>query len=262
MLEINPKSESQRIITFIRQTLKREGFSRLVLGLSGGVDSAAAAFLATEAIGVDNLYIILLPCQNQDLTSAETVIKQLEIPQKNVVKIDITKFVEAVKQKTIIVPLFHCSIANILKGNLLARLRMIFLFDAAKRLNALVCGTENRSEHLLGYFTRFGDEASDIEPLIHLYKTQVYQLAEYLDIPDQIIKSQPTAGLWPGQTDEKELGFSYAEADEILHLYFDKKMKPEAIGIKCGRELTRKVLKRVKENLFKHETPYSLRVKS
>ncbi|MBI2190192.1 MAG: NAD(+) synthase, partial [Candidatus Levybacteria bacterium] len=108
-------------------------------------------------------------------------------------------------------------------GNIMARVRMILLYDLAKKHQALVCGTENRSEYHLGYFTRFGDEASDFEPIRHLYKTQVYQLASYLGVPKTVIDKKPTAGLWAEQTDEGEFGFSYKEADPVLYLYFDKK---------------------------------------
>jgi len=132
-------------------------------------------------------------------------------------------------------------------------MRMILLFDLAKKYKALVLGTENKTEHLLGYFTRFGDSASDIEPIRHLYKTQVRKLAKYLKIPEKIIKKTPTAGLWQGQTDEREFGFSYGEADQILLLYLDQKKNVEEIvnkGIKL--EQVEKVVKRLKANEFKH----------
>src|SRR5258708_26883046 len=108
-------------------------------------------------------------------------------------------------------------------------MRMIILYDLAKKYKALVCGTENKSENLLGYFTRFGDQASDIEPIEHLYKTQVYQLAKYLNLPDAIITQQPSAGLWQGQTDEGQFGFTYEEADQVLFLHFEKKLVVEII---------------------------------
>jgi len=137
---------------------------------------------------------------------------------------------------------------------------MILLYDLAKKLQALVLGTENKSEYLLGYFTRFGDEASDIEPVRHLYKTQVRQLALYLGIPRKIINKAPTAGFWLGQTDEKELGFTYEEADKILYLYFDlKKRKEEIEKIGFKKETIKKVISRVKANDFKHKLPYVVR---
>ena len=139
----------------------------------------------------------------------------------------------------------------------MARVRMIILFDLAKKYGSLVCGTENKSEKLLGYFTRFGDSASDIEPLSHLYKTQVYQLAKYLKVPEKIINQVPTAGLWTGQTDEDEFGFTYQEADQVLHQYFDKKKSAGQIK-KLGFKNTDKIIKRIVDNQFKFQTPYSL----
>ena len=142
-------------------------------------------------------------------------------------------------------------------GNVLARTRMILLFDFAKKYDALVCGTENKSEKLLGYFTRFGDSASDIEPLTHLYKTQIYELAKYLKIPKEIIDEKPSAGLWDGQTDEGEFGYTYEEADQVLYQYFYKKKSIKQIK-RLGFTNTGKIIKRYNNNLFKKETPYSL----
>ena len=249
MQKINPEQEKKKIILFIQKTLKKQGFNKLVLGLSGGIDSSTSAFLSAKAIGPENLHILLLPYKAQDMSLAKKVIKNLKIPQKNVVEIDISKTFLSLREV--------CDEAispnnNIRQGNIIARLRMIYLFDSAKKLNALVCGTENRSERLLGYYTRFGDSASDIEPIAHLYKTQVQKLAEYLEVPRQIISQPPTAGLWPGQTDEKELGFTYEEADVILANEASANQKS------ISPATTRKILKRVRENLFKHKTPYSL----
>ena len=131
------------------------------------------------------------------------------------------------------------------------------LADNAKKLNALVCGTENRTEHLLGYFTRFGDEASDIEPIQHIYKMHIFELGEYLRIPNNIIDVKPTAGLWEGQTDEGEFGFSYTEADEALSKFYDEKKTVEEIE-KEGLRNAGKVIEFAKKNGFKHEVPYTL----
>ena len=138
----------------------------------------------------------------------------------------------------------------------MARIRMIFLYDLAKKHNALVCGTENKSEFYLGYFTRFGDEASDFEPIRHLYKTQIYQLADYLNLPKKIVSQSPTAGLWIGQTDEKDFGFSYQEADMVLNLYLDQKKSLEEITSKNFPH-GKKIIARVSKNSFKHLSPYS-----
>ena len=137
-------------------------------------------------------------------------------------------------------------------GNIMARVRMIAVYDLAKKLDALVCGTENKSEKYLGYFTRFGDEASDIEPIQHLYKTQIRQLVEYLKMPQTFLEKPPSAGLWQDQTDEKELGFSYEEADKALAEIIDGEQTGADAAIKT------KVQARVKSQHFKHEVPYKL----
>jgi len=136
---------------------------------------------------------------------------------------------------------------------------MIIIFDQTKKLDALVCGTENKSEKYLGYFTRFGDEASDLEPIQHLYKTQVWQLAKDLNIPQQFISKAPTAGLWDGQTDEQELGFSYSQADEVLKQFIDENKKPDEIKIDgIEKKIVRKIVKQVQSQKFKLEVPYHL----
>ena len=149
------------------------------------------------------------------------------------------------------------SIDKVRLGNIMARIRMIIIYDLAKKHNALVAGTENQSEYLLGYFTRFGDQASDFEPIQHLYKTQVYQLAKFLGVPKNIIEKEPTAGLWNGQTDEGEFGFTYQEADQVLYLYYDKKLKLEKIK-KKGFRNAEKIIKFSLKNSYKHHAPYSL----
>lgn len=157
----------------------------------------------------------------------------------------------------------------------MARSRMIMLFDQAKKLDALVCGTENKSEKYLGYFTRFGDEASDIEPIQGFYKTQIRQLAEHLQLPEVFLKKSPSAGLWKDQTDEQELGFSYAVADQIFEQLIDEKggvlylqliegqRLPEVTTAihqvlpEISKEIITTVLKRVQSQQFKHEVPYT-----
>jgi NAD+ synthase len=281
MLAINPAKEVQKITTFIRNTLKKQEFKRLVIAVSGGVDSATSAFLVAQAIGVNNLYTLQLPYDGQSTHLSDLVIKKLKIPAKNVIKLDIAETVNTIistlykgrrvararcESPSLGSPLWVTMKENagqdpspINKGNIIARVRMIIIFDTAKRLNALVCGTENRSEHLLGYFTRYGDSACDLEPIQHLYKTQVWQLAKYLGVPQPVIDAPPTAGLWPDQTDEKELGFSYQQADKVLSYLFDDKIKIKDIEQKVSRELVKKITARIKTNLFKHQAPYNLK---
>lgn len=143
-------------------------------------------------------------------------------------------------------------------ANLMARTRMMLIYDYAKRHDALVIGTENYSEHLLGYFTRFGDEASDVEPIRHLYKTQVIELAKHLQIPKSIITKAPSADLWTGQSDENEMGFSYADADPILYLNDQGKTPAEIIATGFKEDLVKIILSQVNKNSFKQEVPYKI----
>lgn len=265
-MNVNSSQEKEKIVRFIRDTLQKTKIQNVVLGLSGGIDSATSLYLLKQSIPKENIIVAHLhyfePLNLEVLTN--------DLPKENVLNISIKEIVDTcVNQLSI----RHSGLPRIRSprdtrdtldthdtlrfGNIAARVRMIILYDLAKKYNALVCGTENKSEHLLGYFTRFGDEASDFEPIMHLYKTQVYELAKYLNVPNEIINIQPTAGLWPGQTDEKELGFTYFEADQILHLYFDKKLTLEEIK-KKGFPNTQKIISRVKSNEYKHHVPYSI----
>ena len=241
MLQINPKLETENITKFIKNTLEKQGFKNLVIGVSGGIDSAVSLALAQKAIGEKKVFSFFLSYKKQKLN------------HKAYKTIDITNPVDSLIKAT-------DAQDKIAIGNIIARVRMIMLFAKAQKHQALVLGTENRSENLLGYFTRFGDAASDIEPISHLYKTQIYQLAKYLEIPQSIILAKPTAGLWQNQTDEAEFGFSYKLADEILYCYFDKKESLENLEKKLGKETVTKVLLRVKQNLFKQRVPYRLQL--
>ncbi len=250
--QFNPGAEKKKIIAFIRKTLKKQGFSKVVIGLSGGVDSTTCLYLLKETIGAKNIIVAHLYYD----TPLPIIAEKINIPPSNIYNLPLKKTADKIAAlaglKT------NERQFNLRLGNILARLRMIILYDLAKKHNALVCGTENRSEHLLGYFTRFGDQASDFEPIKHLYKTQVLALARYLGVPQSIIDQTPTAGLWPGQTDEGEFGFTYQEADKVLHLYYDKKIPPSIIQ-KKGFINTQKILVWSKKSHFKHETPYVIK---
>ncbi len=246
----NPGKTSKQIIEFITEQTEKAGFKKVIVALSGGVDSSVVVTLAVKALAPENVYVSLLPYKNlNENQDAQLVISKLNIPQENVSEIEISEIVSEFLKK---LP----KTDKLRTANIMARTRMIFLYDLAKKYHVLVCGTENKSEYLLGYFTRFGDEASDLEPIRGLYKTQVLKLAKYLGVPKEIIEKQPTAGLWPGQTDEKELGFSYQEADQVLYLYFDKKYSWEKIiSLGLNGQLIDKVKNQVEKNKFKHEVP-------
>lgn len=252
MIVLDLQKSANDISQFIFDTLESSGMRKIIVALSGGVDSALSATLASQLLGKDQLYIVMLP--NADLhpasvTDAKLVIEKLQIPSDQVHVIDIAPSVEKIVENIY-------GIDEMRKGNVMARVRMTYLFDLAKKLGALVCGTENKTEYHLGYFTRFGDEASDIEPIRGLYKTQVWELASYLGVPEAIVTKAPTAGLWDGQTDEGELGFSYKEADVVLYYYIEEKLNLGQIVAKgISVEVASKVIERVVRNEFKHHLP-------
>ncbi len=254
MQNINYNQEIENITNWIQKIVSKSGFKKIVIGLSGGVDSAVSCALAVKAIGQKSVLVAMLPngeLNREGLKDARLVTEFLQIPEEQIFVIDIKEAAEKIASS--------CSPRNdmIRKGNIMARVRMIYLFDLAKQHRALVCGTENKSEHYLGYFTRFGDEASDIEPIVHLYKTQVWEIAKSLGLPEKIITKAPTAGLWEEQTDEKELGFSYKDADEVLAYFIDEKLsKEEIMQKKIDKNVVENVIKRVKENEFKHRLPF------
>ncbi|MCX5699631.1 MAG: NAD+ synthase [Candidatus Omnitrophica bacterium] len=204
-----------KIISWIKQKVKDSGAKGIVLGLSGGIDSAVVAALAKAAVGKNNLLVLFMPCNSvaQDLKDAKLVAQELGLKFKLV---DLS----AVYNNFLKVLPGAISLA---RGNLKPRLRMSALYYFANKLNYLVCGTGNKSEFLVGYFTKFGDGGVDILPIANLFKRQVRRLAQELKIPQNIITKPPTAGLWHGQTDEGELGITYNELDDILDRFCNHK---------------------------------------
>ncbi len=210
MLKIDEKEVAKTIINFIKEYTQKAGRNKVIIGLSGGIDSSVVAKLAVMALGNENVYALFLPDVStplEDFEHSRLMAKMLDINYKT---IDLSPMIHSVTNV--------CEEMNeIALGNVKARLRMIFLYQAANVNNALVCGTSNKTELLTGYYTKYGDGGSDFMPIGDLYKTQVYQLAKYLEIPEEIIKKPPTAGLWKGQTDEDELGITYDKLDRILY---------------------------------------------
>jgi len=253
-LEINPELVSQVLIGFVRDQLHKVGMQKVVVGLSGGVDSATSTYLAVRALGNENVWAINMPYKSSSPESAEDaglVIQALNLPSMT---IEITDMVDAYFAK---LP----DITPLRKANRMARERMAILYDQSVALNALVLGTGNKTEALLGYTTLWGDMACAFNPIGDLYKTQVRQLAKYLGVPQRIIDKPPTADLWPGQTDEGELGFTYARVDILLYYMIDKRYsfsELESLGFEM--DFIDRVFARVQRNQFKRTMPPVVKV--
>ena len=198
----------EKIVSFIRERVNEAKVEGVVVGVSGGVDSATTVFLAVKALGKDKVLGLIMPYyENQDVEDAKLVCETLGIDYKI---INIKPIVDAFEKSLDFEP------DKITKGNIMVRTRMILLYAHANQYNLLVLGTSNKSELLTGYYTKWGDGASDYAPLINLYKTEVWEIAKRLGVPEKIIKKKPTAGLWIGQTDEDELGISYKLLDRFF----------------------------------------------
>ncbi len=221
-LTIDPAFVTGFLVDFLKREAGKFGFSKGVIGLSGGLDSSVSASIAARAYGPENVLGILMPYKTSSpgsITDAEEVVKKTGIRSQ---KIEITPMADAYLEKT-------PEADRVRRGNVMARCRMIVLFDQSQKEKALVIGTSNKSEALLGYSTWFGDMASSLNPLGDLYKTQERQLAAHLGVPEVILKKPPSADLWAGQTVEGELGFSYELADQILFLLVDERWRAEEI---------------------------------
>lgn len=252
-LALDVRFIKRNIIGFIKREVKRAGFKKIIVGLSGGLDSSLCAFLAVEALGRKNVIGAILPYKitnKENIKDARAVIKTLKIKS---ITIDITSWIDSYFRK-------FPKASRLRRGNRMARERMSILYDLSKAYNALVLGTGNKTEWLLGYFTLHGDVACDINPIGGLYKTQVRLLAKAIGVPEKIIKKVPSADLWPGQTDESELGITYKEVDRLLYYMVDKGYstgKLRSLGFK--KNFIQKVFKRIKKYAYKRRGPLVLR---
>lgn len=248
-LSLDLKATEEILVNFLREEVNKVGFKKVILGLSGGIDSALVAFLAAKAFGPENVYTVMMPYKTsskESLEHAELVVKKTGINTK---KVEITPMVDAYFA-------MNEDMTSLRKGNVMARTRMCVLFDNSAKEGALVLGTSNKTEILLGYSTQFGDSASAINPIGDLYKAQIWALSEYMGVPEEIVKKKPSADLWEGQTDEQELGFSYQMADEILYYLIEERLKPEeVISLGYDKKVVETVVRKIKMNQYKRKLP-------
>ncbi len=241
---------ARRILTgFIHSEITRSGLSRAVIGLSGGIDSAVSCYLAAEALGAQNVLAVRMPYRTSSPDSLSDAQKVIDATGVQSLTIEITPMVE---------PLFERfpDMSDMRRGNIMARQRMVVLYDQSAAFNGLVVGTGNKTEILLGYTTLYGDSACALNPIGDLYKTQLRQLAEALGVPESLRRKPPSADLWSGQTDEGELGYTYAEVDQLLYLLVDQRYTAqECIEAGFQETFVRAVVERVRRNQFKRVLP-------
>ncbi|MEW5979543.1 MAG: NAD+ synthase [Acidobacteriota bacterium] len=253
-MKLNCPLVVRALTSFIRDELSKAGFSRVVVGLSGGIDSAVSCSLAAEALGPEGVRAIMMPYKassQASLTDAMAVVERLKIASETV---DITPMVDGYLASEPDAPVLR-------RGNVMARARMIVLFDKSMQHRSLVLGTSNKTELLLGYGTLHGDMASAINPIGDLYKTDIFVLARHLGVPSAILEKKPTADLWAGQSDEEELGFTYAEVDELLYQLIDQRVSREQLvhrGFKA--EFVDKIVQKVQLSQFKRRGPVICKV--
>ncbi len=250
MREIDLNKEIERIVTFIREKVHGSGFKKVIVGLSGGIDSALTTALCVKALGSDQVIGVMLPYKtshSDSLYHATLVAETFEIGSQ---VIPITPMVDAYFEE------YENDAKSLRRGNMMARARMCVLYDLSAKYEALVAGTSNKSELYAGYFTQFGDGACAFEPIGHLFKTEVKAMSEILKVPSEIIKKKPTADLWNGQTDEDEMGITYSLLDEILFQLIDLKKTEEEIH-KSGISKTaiENVVKKMKQCAYKRALP-------
>lgn len=248
-LTINPEEVSGKLENFVRQKLDEAGYERAILGLSGGIDSSTTASIACRSLGAGNVWGINMPYRtssHQSASDAELVANKLGI---NFLAVEITDMIDAYFKQ-------YPDASQLRRGNKMARERMTILYDQSVVQQALVLGSGNKTEVLLGYCTLFGDSGCALNVLGDLYKTQVRQLARFLGVPERIIQKPPTADLWPGQSDETELGFTYEEVDKLLYFMIEKNYTfPELKDMGFADEFVKQVTDKMRESQYKRCLP-------
>ena len=254
---IEPAQAVEVIVGFIRSQLEQAGFERLVIGLSGGVDSATVAFLAARAIGPDNLLAVRMPYRTSSEASETDALLVVQALGCRTERVDITPMVDPmlalIGDPQAPVPGDEL---NVRRGNVMARQRMIVLYDRSAAFDALVIGTSNKTEALLGYGTLHGDMAAALAPIGDLYKTQLRAVAGELGVPEEVVAKPPSADLWPGQTDEGELGRTYDLLDRALFALVDRRWSVgRCVAAGLDRSLVEWVAARVARMEFKRQPP-------
>ena len=254
-LDLNLKEVHNKLVEFLRENFKKAGFSKAVLGLSGGIDSALVAYLLRDALGKENVLAIMMPYKSSNpdsLNHAKLVVEDLKINSKT---IEITDMIDAYFKN-------EKEATSLRMGNKMARERMSILFDYSSKENALVVGTSNKTEIYLGYSTQFGDSACALNPIGDLYKTNIWDLSRYLKIPNELIEKKPSADLWEGQTDEQEMGLTYKEADQVLYRMLEEnKTVEEVLAEGFNKDLVDNIVRRMNRSEYKRRMPLIAKIK-
>jgi NAD+ synthase len=255
-LQINPELVRRILTGFIENEVRKVGFDRVVLGLSGGVDSSLVATLAQEALGGDNVLALIMPYKTSDPKSRADALRVVEQLGIRHLEIDITPQVDAYFER-------FPDADQKRRGNKMARERMTILYDQSWAWRGLVLGTSNKTELLLGYGTIYGDMASAINPVGDLYKTQLWQLADAVGVPTEIVRKAPSADLWTGQSDETELGFQYRKVDRLLYYLVDHRYSAaELKGLGFDEAFIDDIIRRVRDNQYKRRLPVIAKLSS
>ena len=248
-LRINTALARTILVRFLHDAITKVGFQRAVIGLSGGIDSALVAYLTAEAIGAENVLALRMPYKTSSAGSLDDAQKVIEALGLRSDTVDITPMVDPLLAR-------FPDMSALRRGNVMARMRMVVLYDQSAAFGGLVIGTSNKTESLLGYSTIYGDSAAAVQPIMDLYKAQVRQLAAEMGVPRSILEKPPSADLWEGQTDEDELGFTYDMADQVLYLLVDERYTVgEVVAEGFERAFVERLWRQVRRNHYKRTMP-------